>query len=125
MFTRHHKKKSGHTLQVRVVAPAEGSALLLFQKQTSHRLRRVQNATLPGGRQSGWKVDNPNTNEKQIPPESHLNGNPDKYASFIPDCKSPSGMPPLPPHLHCFPPYLRMFSLSSTSVDPAAMKQIS
>lgn len=53
----------------------------------------------PTQREGGWKVDNPNTNEKQIPTESHLKGIPAKYSSFISECKSPFGISPS----HFFP----------------------
>lgn len=44
--------------------------LLPAQKKNTHDQQR-----LARDEAAGWKADNPNTNEKQIPPESHLKGN--------------------------------------------------
>ncbi len=121
----HHSRKSPPASDVQ---PAHQTLEFSLWKQTSyllsclffpfsslthththtHTCRHKMPQMTPAWREGGWKVYNPNTNEKQIPTESHLKEIPAKTASFKSDCKSPFGISPS----HCFQAYLCMFLLS-------------
>lgn len=84
--------------------------IYIFHKQRPHLLlahkkkkekNHIQLAAPVRDEAAGWKSDNPNTNEKQIPPESHLKRTwPKVGITHSPQLIPPPPPPPLHHHHH-------------------------